>query len=41
MHHIAIAESDEAIDRCFPVMLELRPHLVQTAFVRQRIIANK
>ena len=35
MHYIATAESEEAIDRCFPVMLELRPHLVQSAFVHQ------
>jgi GNAT superfamily N-acetyltransferase len=31
--HIAIAESDADILRCFPVMLHLRPHLVEADFV--------
>ena len=31
---IWLAESDEQIARCFPVMLELRPHLAQETFVR-------
>ncbi|XGW00206.1 MAG: GNAT family N-acetyltransferase [Leptolyngbya sp. BL-A-14] len=35
MHHIALARSDRDIDRCFPIMLELRPHLVHSAFVQQ------
>lgn len=35
MHQIAIAESDADIDRCFPVLLELRPHLSASAFVQQ------
>lgn len=35
MHHIALAESDADIDRCFPVMLELRLHLMQSNFVEQ------
>ncbi|MBC7968668.1 MAG: GNAT family N-acetyltransferase [Verrucomicrobia bacterium] len=35
MSHIALAASDAEIDRCFPVMLELRSHLVQTEFVQQ------
>ncbi len=35
MSHIALAASDAEIDRCFPVILELRPHLVQTEFVQQ------
>jgi GNAT superfamily N-acetyltransferase len=31
--HIAIAESNADILRCFPVMLQLRPHLVEADFV--------
>jgi len=31
--HLALAESDADILRCFPVMLQLRPHLVEAAFV--------
>ena len=31
--HIAIAESDADILRCFPVMAQLRPHLVEAEFV--------
>ncbi len=31
--HIAPAESDADILRCFPVMAQLRPHLVETEFV--------
>lgn len=30
---IALAESDADIARCFPVMAQLRPHLVEAAFV--------
>ena len=30
---IALAESDTDIARCFPVMAQLRPHLVETDFV--------
>lgn len=30
---IALAESDAAIARCFPVMHQLRPHLVEADFV--------
>ena len=30
---IEIAESDAQIARCFPVMRELRPHVVESAFV--------
>ena len=30
---IALAESDTDILRCFPVMLQLRPHLVEAEFV--------
>ena len=30
---IAVAESDSDILRCFPVMLQLRPHLVEGEFV--------
>ncbi|MEO6876666.1 MAG: GNAT family N-acetyltransferase [Opitutaceae bacterium] len=30
---IAIAESDADLLRCFPVMVQLRPHLVEAAFV--------
>ncbi|MBW4691884.1 MAG: GNAT family N-acetyltransferase [Lyngbya sp. HA4199-MV5] len=35
MHQIALAVSEGTITRCFPVMLELRPHLVQSTFVQQ------
>jgi GNAT superfamily N-acetyltransferase len=31
---IWIAEADSQIERCFPVMFELRPHLVEETFVR-------
>lgn len=31
--HIALAETDADILRCFPVMAELRPHLVEAEFV--------
>ena len=31
--HIALAETDTAIARCFPVMAQLRPHLVEADFV--------
>ena len=30
--HIALAESDADIARCFPVMAQLRPHLVEAEF---------
>jgi GNAT superfamily N-acetyltransferase len=30
---IALAQSDDEIARCFPVMLQLRPHLVEADFV--------
>jgi GNAT superfamily N-acetyltransferase len=30
---IELAETDEAIERCYPVMAELRPHLRQDQFV--------
>jgi len=33
MHHIVHATSDLQIARCFPVMAQLRPHLVETEFV--------
>lgn len=33
MHQILIAETDGQIARCFPVMAELRPHLVEEEFV--------
>ncbi|MBU6401057.1 MAG: GNAT family N-acetyltransferase [Verrucomicrobia bacterium] len=32
---IAIAETDDAIQRCFPVIRELRPHLPPIAFVEK------
>lgn len=32
---IILAESDADIARCFPVMAQLRPHLVETDFVRR------
>jgi GNAT superfamily N-acetyltransferase len=31
---IWLAETDEQIARCFPVMFELRPHLAEATFVR-------
>ena len=31
--HLANAESDSDILRCFPVMVQLRPHLVEAGFV--------
>jgi GNAT superfamily N-acetyltransferase len=31
--HIALAETDADILRCFPVMAQLRPHLVEAEFV--------
>jgi GNAT superfamily N-acetyltransferase len=34
-HHIEIATTDDAIARCFPVMQQLRPHLVAADFVAQ------
>ena len=30
---IALAQSDDEIARCFPVMLQLRPHLIEADFV--------
>jgi GNAT superfamily N-acetyltransferase len=33
MTTIALAQSDDDIARCFPVMRQLRPHLVETEFV--------
>lgn len=30
---IALADTDSAILRCFPVMLQLRPHLIEAEFV--------
>ncbi|MBV9468708.1 MAG: GNAT family N-acetyltransferase [Abitibacteriaceae bacterium] len=33
MKHIAIAQSDSEIERCLPVMRELRPHLTDDTFV--------
>jgi len=35
MTTIAIAVTEEQIGRCFPVMAQLRPHLVETEFVRR------
>jgi GNAT superfamily N-acetyltransferase len=35
MTQIALAVSDSEIDRCFPIMQELRPHLLQTEFVNR------
>lgn len=35
MHHITLAVSDVEVDRCFPIMQELRPHLVRIAFIQQ------
>lgn len=32
---IALAETDADILRCFPVMAELRPHLIEADFVRR------
>jgi hypothetical protein len=33
MSTIRLAETDQDIARCFPVMAELRPHLVESDFV--------
>jgi len=35
MTHICLAESEEQICRCFPVMAELRPHLLEREFVER------
>jgi len=35
MVEINLAESDEAVRRCYPVMVQLRPHLSEPAFVEQ------
>ncbi len=32
---IVVAESEQAIAACFPVMFELRPHLIQETFVER------
>lgn len=31
--HLALAETDAEIARCFPVMAQLRPHLLETDFI--------
>ena len=33
MPHVQLAETDTDIHRCFPVIAELRPHLVEAQFV--------
>ena len=35
MTHICLAESEEQIHRCFPVMAELRPHVVEREFLER------
>ncbi len=35
MTHIRLAATDAEIDRCFPVMVQLRPHVPADEFVRQ------
>ena len=35
MTEIRIAETDEEIERCYPVMLELRPHIAREDFLPQ------
>ena len=35
MNKIALAASDEEINECFPVMVELRPHLTEKDFLRR------
>ena len=35
MIEIRIAETDEEIDRCYPVMAELRPHIAREDFLPQ------
>ena len=35
MTEIRIAEMDEEIERCYPVMLELRPHIAREDFLPQ------
>lgn len=37
---ISLAETEEQIERCFPVMQQLRPHLVERDFV-QRVRAQQ
>ena len=32
-NQIALAETDDSIARCFPVMAQLRPHLVESGFL--------
>jgi GNAT superfamily N-acetyltransferase len=35
MPHICLAESEEQICRCFPVVAELRPHVLEREFVER------
>ena len=35
MPHVQLAETDTDIHRCFPVIAELRPHLVEAQFVER------
>lgn len=35
MHSIVLAVSNSEIERCYPIMAELRPHIGQEQFVRQ------
>lgn len=35
MNHIAIAETDEDVERCFAALNELRPHLSADTFIAQ------
>ena len=35
MPHVQLAETDADIHRCFPVIAELRPHLVEAQFVER------
>lgn len=33
MHRINLAQSDKKIDNCFPLMQQLRPHLIRNEFI--------
>lgn len=35
MHGINLAQSDSEIDNCFPLMQELRPHLIRNEFIER------
>ncbi len=35
MSEVRLAETDEAIESCYPVMAELRPHVAESEFLRR------